>query len=218
MIREIQEKWGKMPKKDISFICARYNISKPTAYKYNRMAEEEVQGMDRPRARHSTGRRGDAYVNIIYKMMCDGHSDDTIYFYLRHIGIVDPSTTILFYLSCISQNNFPERKRIYSMQMTDICYPDDVTIIKRDEILRYILTINPKTKRNRSVGEYIEQIREYYPAVRWTEETFHEFHSALMGKEPSKMDEFLEKHIDSAISGFCEFIRKDIAPSKMRYL
>ena len=115
--------------------------------------------MDKPRkSRHSASRRGNAYVNIIYKMMCDGHADDII--------------------------------------------------------LRFLLTVNPKVKRNKVVEENIDLIKEYYPAVRWTEEAFHAFHSALMGKEPSQMDKFLEKYTDSPINGFCECIKKDIAPVK----
>ncbi len=212
MIWEIQNLWEKAPEKDISFICGRYKISKQTAYKYVRMSEEELQSMDKPRkSRRTASRRGDAYVNIIYKMMRDGHTDDTIYFYLRHIGIKDPSTTIWFYLSCISQNNFPGRKKICSMKMMDACYPDDVTVIKRDEILKYILTINSKIKRNDSVDTNITIIKEYYPTVSWTEKAFHTFHSALMGKEPTKMDEFLEEYTDTSLNGFCEHIKKDIA-------
>lgn len=215
MILEIQNLWEEMPEKDIFFICSRYKISKPTAYKYVRMPKEEIQSMDKPRkCRHSASRRGNAYVNIIYKMMRDGHTDDTIYFYLRHIGIKDPSTTIWFYLSCISQNNFPEKKRIYSMNMMDTCYPDDVTVIKRDEILKYLLTVNPKVKRNKTVEKYIDLIKEHYTVVSWIEEVFHAFHSAVMGKEPSRMDEFLEKYTDSSLKGFCQCIKKDIAPVK----
>lgn len=171
--------------------------------------------MDKPRKyRHSANRRGNAYVNIIYKMMHDGHTDDIIYFYLRYIGIQDSSANIWFYLSCISQNNFPERKKIHPLKMKDTCYPDDVTVIKRDEILGYLLTVNSKVKRNKTVVENIDLIKEYYPAVRWTEEVFHTFHSALMGKEPSQMDKFLEKYTGSSINGFCECIKKDIAPVK----
>lgn len=204
-----------MPEKDLLSLCNRYKISKPTANKYIHMSEEEIRGMDKPRkSRHSANRRGNAYVNIIYKMMCDGHADDIIYFYLRHIGIQDSFANIWFYLSCISQNNFPERKKIHSLKMKDTCYPDDVTVIARDEILRFLLTVNPKVKRNKAVEENIDLIKEYYPAVRWTEEVFHTFHSALMGKEPSEMDKFLEKYTDSPINGFCECIKKDIAPVK----
>lgn len=215
MIQEIQNLWEKAAEKDISFICSRYKISRQTAYKYVRMSGEEIHNMDKPRkSRRTAGRRGDAYVNIIYKMMRDGHTDDTIYFYLRHIGIEDPSTTIWFYLSCISQNNFPGRKKLYSMKMMDTCYPEDVTVIKRDEILKYILTVNTKVKRNKSVEANLAIIKEHYPAVRWTEEAYHTFHSALMGKEPSKMDKFLEKYTDTSLNGFCECIKRDIAPVK----
>ena len=100
------------------------------------------------------------------------------------------------------------------MKMMDICYPEDVTVIKRDEILKYILTVNTKVKRNKSVEANITTIREYYPAVIWIEEVFHTFHSALMGKEPEKMDEFLEQYTNSPLNGFCEYIKKDIAPVK----
>ena len=97
------------------------------------------------------------------------------------------------------------------MKMLEDCYPDDVTVIKRDEILKYILTKNPKSKRNKTVEEHIDLIKEHYPAVRWTEDVFQRFHSALMEKEPSKIDDFLEKYTDSSLKGFCECIKKDIA-------
>lgn len=91
MIQEIQSQWNEMPEKDIALICSKYKISRPTARRYIQMPAEEIQGMDRPRkSKHSAGRRGNAYVNIIYKMMRDGHTDDTIYFYLRHAGIPQP--------------------------------------------------------------------------------------------------------------------------------
>lgn len=59
------------------------------------MSEEEVQSMDKPKKyRHFANRSGNAYVNIIYKMMRDGHPDDVIYFYLRYIGIQDSFANI----------------------------------------------------------------------------------------------------------------------------
>lgn len=100
------------------------------------------------------------------------------------------------------------------MKMMDTCYPEDVTVIKRDEILKHILTVNTRVKKNKSVEANIAMIKEHYPAVRWTEEAYHTFHSALMGKKPSKMDKFLEKYTDTSLNGFCECIKKDIAPVK----
>ena len=98
--------------------------------------------------------------------------------------------------------------------MLEDCYPDDVTVIKRNEILKYILTKNPKSKSNKTVEEHINLIKEHYPTVRWTEDVVHTFHSALMKKEPSKIDDFLDKYTDSSLKGFCECIKKDIAPVK----
>ena len=215
MIREIQKAWQEMPVKDISLLCDRYKICRATAEKYAHMPEEKIQEMDRPKKyRRSAGRKGNAYVNIIYKMMRDGHTDDMIYHYLRYIGIQDSFSNIWFYLSCISQNNFPARKRIHSMKMKGTCYPDDVKVVKKDEILKYIFTADPKAKRNKCVEENMEQIKEAYPIVKWTEEAFHTFHAALKEKDPSKLDEFLEKYTDSSLEGFCESIKKDIAPVK----
>lgn len=68
-------------------------------------------------------------------------------------------------------------------------------------------TANTKVKRNKCVEENIGLIKEHYPAVRWTEEVFHTFHSALMGKELSQMDKFMEKYTNSSINGFCECIK-----------
>lgn len=215
MIVEIQKQWVEMDKKDISIICMEYKISRPTADKYIKMTDGEIREIGNPRkSSHSRNRKGNDYVNIIYKMMRDGYPDDVIYHYLRYKGIADPSTTIWFYLSCLSQNNFPGRKKIYSMKMLDLYYPDDVTVIKRDELLRYLLTINPKIKKSETIDQNINLIKEYYPGVQWTADVFQAFHSALMGTAPVKMDEFLSRYTDSALKGFCDFIQKDIAPVK----
>ena len=51
-------------------------------------AGRKIQEMDRlKKRRRSADRKDNAYVNVIYKMMRDGHTNDTIYHYLWHIGI-----------------------------------------------------------------------------------------------------------------------------------
>ncbi len=102
--------------------------------------------------------------------------------------------------------------------MLEDCYPDDVTVIKRNEILKYILTKKPKSKSNKTVEEHINLIKEHYSTVRWTEDVFHTFHSALMEKELSKIDDFLEKYTDSSLKGFCKCIKKILHRSRTRYL
>lgn len=41
-----------------------------------------------------------------------------------------------------------------------------------------------------------------------------EFHSLLMGKDVTKLDEYLEKYEESEIKPFCNGIKKDITPVK----
>ncbi len=100
------------------------------------------------------------------------------------------------------------------MKMKENCYPDDVKVVKRNEILKYILTANSKAKRNKCVEESIELIKEAYPIVKWTEEAFHTFHTALKEKDTCGLDEFLEKYAGSSLDGFCDNIKRDIAPVK----
>ena len=43
---------------------------------------------------------------------------------------------------------------------------------------------------------------------------FQEFHSLLMGKDETKLDEYLERYSNSEIQAFCNGLKKDIAPVK----
>ena len=72
--------------------------------------------------------------------------------------------------------------------------PPGVTVISRMDLLKYILTCNPKTKRDSVIGEYIGQIKSLYPAVEKVETMFKEFHSLLMGNDEEKLDELLTNY------------------------
>lgn len=89
-----------------------------------------------------------------------------------------------------------------------------MTVISRTSLLKYLLTVNPKTKMDKEVDEHIGAIREKFPVAARVEEIFREFHSILMGKEPGRLDGFLEKYEDSELKSFCNGIKKDIAPVK----
>lgn len=89
-----------------------------------------------------------------------------------------------------------------------------MTVISRTSLLKYLLTVNPKTKTDKEVEEHIGAIKEKFPAAARVEEIFREFHSILMGKEPDRLDGFLEKYEESEIKSFCNGIKRDIAPVK----
>jgi len=178
------------------------------------MTEEEIGALDHPKDNKSRKRAGDQFVNTIYKMMVDGYDDDTIYHYLRKTGIKTPRNTLCDYMRAISQENFPNRKRKFSMNFADTVYPDDVIVINRSELLRYILTIDPKKEKDKKISENLAIIREKFPIVEWVSTAFHEFHDILMSKEPDRIDNYILKYGNTELSPFCNGLKKDIAPVK----
>ena len=114
------------------------------------MTDEEINGMDAPKNYKTRKRAGNDFINIIYKMMEDGYDDEIIYQYLRKSGVSTSRSNLCDYIQAISKENFPDRKRMYGMRLMDQRYPDDVIVIRRNELLKHILTIDPKKKRIRS--------------------------------------------------------------------
>jgi hypothetical protein len=153
----------------------------------------------------------DDYLNIIYKMLQDGISEDIICYYIQHKGYNDNLNSLRNYIYLIEKNNFPSRILFYPIKSV---YPEDIIVIKRNNILKYLLTMNIKIEKDKTIHEHIGIIKERYPVVYKVKEIFHTFHSILMGDNPNKIDEFIEKYQDSKINSFCEGIKKDIAPVK----
>lgn len=213
MIRQIQECWHGL-EKDIRTVAKTFQISAQTARKYISMPEEEIKQLDAPRNYKKRATIMDDYINIIFKMMKDGLHDDIIYFYVRRQGYGGSRNTLWDYIYCIEKNNFPERKPMNQRWILEWRYPEDVTVIRRNALLKYLLTRNPKVKRDEAIGIHINAIKEKYPAAVMTEEIFSSFHSIIMGDNPGRLDEFLETYRNTKISTFCNGIERDIAPVK----
>lgn len=121
-------------------------------------------------------------------MMADGYDDEIIYQYLRKSGVSTSRNTLFDYMKAISRENFPDRKRMYGMRLMDKRYPDDVIVIRRNDLLRHILTIDPKKEKDKVISGNLEIIKKKFPMVTWVADTFHEFHGILMGDEPEEID------------------------------
>jgi len=155
------------------------------------------------------------WVNVIFKMMDGGHSNETIYYYiLRQPQFHESRELLAEYIYLIGKNNFPDRALFNARYLTEWVYPPEVTVIGRTSLLKYLLTLNPKAKKDEVIGKHIGMIKEKYPAAVKVEGIFKEFHSVIMGSDPDKLDGFLEKYESSEIKSFCNGIKKDIAPVK----
>lgn len=178
------------------------------------MTPEEIEGLDSPKNYKTRDRAGNNFVNIIYKMMADGYDDEMIYQYLRKIGITLSRNSLWDYINAVSRENFPDRQRVYGLKLMDAVYPEDIIIVRRTDLLKYVLTIDPKKQKDKTITENLKIIREKYPIVAWAETAFRTFHDILMGGDPGKVDGYINKYENSLISSFCNGLKKDIAPVK----
>ena len=103
---------------------------------------------------------------------------------------------------------------MYGMSLTDERYPDDVIVIKRTDLLRHILTIDPKKEKDKAISENLDLIKGKFTIVEWASGAFHQFHEILMGDDPEKIDVYIEKYEGTELSSFCNGLEKDIAPVK----
>lgn len=155
------------------------------------------------------------WLNVIYKMMADGCSNELIYFYIKNQkNFHDSEQKLAEYIYLIGKNNFPNRALFNARTTRERIIQPDVTVINRTDLLKYILTCNPKIKRDAVIEKYIDEIKNQYPVVEKVERMFQEFHSLLMGKDETKLDEYLERYSNSEIQAFCNGLKKDIAPVK----
>ena len=179
------------------------------------MSEKALEEMDAPKNYKKRDSGMNDWLNIIFKMMEDEHTNETIYFYIKgHPDFNEPEKKLQKYIYLIGKNNFPNRIPFNAKYLMEKVHPSDVICFRRAEIFKYLLTCNPKTQKDSELEKYIDIIREKYPVASYVETVFKEFHEIIMGESPEKLDVFIEQYAESRISVFCNGIKKDIAPVK----
>ena len=183
MIREVREFWNGLDNKKLKTVAEHFGISPPSVKRYIQMTEKELENMDHPK---KYNQRKDAtmgnWLNIIFKMMEDGHSNETIFFYIQERpDFTESPQKLSDYIYLIGKNNFPKRALFNPKYLMERVLPPDVVCFERTEILKYLLTCNPKTAKNEQLGKYIDAIKEKYPVAGYVETVFREFHGIIMG-------------------------------------
>ena len=208
----IQKRWNELENKDYKIIVHEFNISKASAKKYILMSEEEIKALDHPKEYKKRTTTGDDYINIIYKMLRDGIIPEVILAYVLKLGYQGTMYAMLHRIERMAKNNFGITlgKRWHSKYE----YSADITVIKRNDILKYITTKNPKIRKDNTIEANIEIIKEKFPIIDELEKSYISFHEILMGKDASKLDGFIEEYKDSNIKTFIDGVKKDIAPIK----
>lgn len=213
LIIDIQKRWNELIYKDYEIIVKEFSIGKATVKKYINMSEDEISKLDNITFYKKRKTKLDDYINIIYKMVKDNLEYKYIYSFVKYKGYTENENTLNNYIYLINKNNFPNNPP-KEIKYVDIKYPEDVTIIKRNQLLKYILTVNPKSKKDEKITENIELIKEKYPIVAAVEQVFNDFHSVIMSDTPELVDQFIDIYEGTEINDFCQSIKKDIAPVK----
>ena len=139
------------------------------------MTQEDISRLDHPNHYKKRESSMNAWLNVIYKMMADGCSNELIYFYIkRQNAFHESERNLADYIYLIGKNNFPDRTPFNAKTVMEWVLPPGVIIITRTDLLKYILTCNPKTKRDPNIEKYIDQIKSQYPVVEKVETMFKE--------------------------------------------
>lgn len=176
------------------------------------MKEDAIECLNQPTFYKKRKTVADDFLNIIYKMLLDKVEPAVIFAYIIKSGYKGNLNTMENYIELLAKNNFNLRFPMnwpYKFE-----YPKDIIAIKRNEILKYITTKNPKVKKDENIGKHLEIIKQKYEIVEVLEIAYDEFYKMLMEKKEDQLENFINKYETSAIKGFIEGIKKDIAPVK----
>ena len=211
-VQALRREWASADHKNMKQFAKQHSVSVSALKKYLSMSEEEAALLleIKEYKKHRTDM--DDYMNIVFKMLSDGQRPELIYSYILHIGYKGSSCSLENHIKFIALNNFSIKlgKDFHTKEV----YPDDTVVIRRFDVLKYISMKNKDKMKDSDVVRYFDQIREKYPAVELCSEIWTTFYLILMGDDPDKIDDFLEKYEGSAISPFVNGIKKDIAAVK----
>lgn len=196
------------------------------------MTDEQVKNLDKPKPL-TTHSKSDEIVNIVYKMMLDGRSNNEIRRYLEEHTNATYSV-INHCIYAVAYNNFPTEKKGHGYERR----ADGSIAISRSAIFKYLLSLNPRTNdpgsskcKDGKVGWWLKLLEKKYPVISLFRTVASEFYSVITGEEPEKVDEFIEKygsegkskdkssnnektHAQKILEGFCKGLKQDIEAVK----
>lgn len=211
MIIKLRKRLSRFNCHETKKIAEEFGISTVSLRKYKNMSEEEVEEISNRRVYKKGKTKMDDYMNIIFKMLKDGISQEYIMAYVLEKGCKASLRYLKNYINLVAKNNGMEYKKESTFIKTT--YPKDIIVITRLELLKYILTLDKEKLKNETIEQNIEIIVEKYPVVKDIQNIFKDFHDVIFGANPEKLDSFIEKY-EARINTFCKGLKKDIAPVK----
>ena len=147
--------------------------------------------------------------------------------YVKYKGFDGTDNSIESFIKRISVNNFNRKLNIKTF-LQSIEIPGLITI-KRNKLLKFITTKDPKAKKDKNIEKHISLIKDKFPIVNNIINVYDDFYSIFKKKNVNLLNDFISKYesdnsniqedenienIKSGINGFIKSIKKDIAPIK----
>ncbi|MGL5822665.1 MAG: ISL3 family transposase [Sarcina sp.] len=210
LIYSVQSRWKEIQPQSIKLIADEFKICSLTAQKYIKMSVQNIELLNHPIKYKKRKTVVDEYLNIIYKMLADKIDPAIILSYIVRLGYTGNLGTLITYITLLAKNNFEQKLQMNWAYKK--AYPKKITIVKRNQILSYI--VQNKLKGNTKIEKCIDIIRNHYEIIDVLDQAYNSFYTVLMGKDPCQLESFINKYESSPIEGFISGIKKDIAPIK----
>ncbi len=210
-IRKEYDPSGK-PNDQIEALAAKYDVCAQTVRKYLKMSQEEVEALKTPK-HTNTGPRSkeiDFYKDVIYLMFEDGHNTDEIFWYIKWRGYGKSDSNLIDYILQIHKIVFPKRIQPHKSQYIKLVYPDNVEVLTRSGILKYLVTVNPKTPKNQYLTDHEQAFLEKYPKAKMIRDAFISFHGVIMGNSVDALEKLCnEPPLLPELESFFEQLKRD---------
>ena len=220
------------PKKELyKQLATQYGVDVTLVSRYCRMTAEDVEALKNHSSKEVLQQRSkkdrkkktktiDSYKYIIYKMLSSGHNIGDTFWYVKEKGCPLVDESLIKSIRTIYEMIYPNKLLPDIKDYLELKYDTGVHVIRRCELLKYLVTVNPKVKRREVLVKYESLIYEKYPSVRNLRNIFMDFHSAIMGDDETSVDRFIEKYKGGKLAGFCKSLQHDIEAVKnaVRYV
>ena len=210
-IKKMRERLKNSTCHETKIIAKEFEISQNSLRKYAKMSEEEVENIDKIRIYKKSKSKMDNYSNIIYKMLEDNIPQEYIFVYVKEKGCEASDRYLRDYINIVAKNNGFNYKKMGTFIKLE--YPKNIIVITKNELLKYLLTLDSKKRKNKNIDDNIELIFEKYPIAKQIQEIFIDFHEVMFNADPDNLDAFIEL-FQEIIPTFCNGLKKDIAPVK----
>ncbi len=200
-------------------LAKKHGISVQLARKYCLMSNEDLEAIRNPqlapppkpkKPRKPRHKEIDNYKYIIYKMLVDDRDIGKIFWFIKDLGCSLADESLIKSILQIHGIIYPNVRMPSAKDFIDLRYPEGVYVFSRCELLKYITTVNPKTKKNPVLDQYADLIFASFPSVATVRTIFTDFHSAIMGDDPVAVDRFIDKYKDGYLKGFCRSLNHDL--------